>query len=120
MNKNTQRRKEVHSMLGKGLAVFPVPVLHPGTQVSLDIISTLNYVQLLLMHVGPMISAVLFILAGIFYAIGQLFPSHQRATFHTTAIDMIIGAIIVAVLSVTSNGFAAASAHLLTNVTNVT
>lgn len=88
----------------------------------LDIISTLNYVQSLLTHIGPILSAILFIIAGIFYAIGQLFPSHQRASFHTTSGDLILGAIIVAVLSVAANSFALASTHLLSNVTmtNVT
>jgi hypothetical protein len=82
-----------------------------------DIIGTLSYVQKLLMQVGPILSALLFIIAGIFYALGQLFPSYQRASFHTTAIDIIIGAIIVAVLSFASNGFALASTHLLSNLT---
>ena len=84
-----------------------------------DIIGTLSYIQTLLMHAGPLLSALLFIIAGIFYAIGQLFPSYQRASFHTTAIDIIIGAIIVAVLSVASNGFALASTHLLSNMTAI-
>ncbi|MCL4364784.1 MAG: hypothetical protein M1569_04025 [Candidatus Marsarchaeota archaeon] len=87
---------------------------------SFDIISTLNYVQALLTHIGPILSAILFIVAGIFYAIGQLFPSHQRASFHTTSGDLIMGAIIVAVLSVAANSFALASTHLLSNVTNIT
>ncbi len=89
---------------------------------NLDIISTLNYVQALLMHIGPLLSAILFIIAGIFYAIGQFFPAHQRASFHTPAGDRVIGAIIVAVLSVASSGFAVASTHLLANssITNVT
>ena len=90
--------------------------------VALDIISTLNFVQNVLSHIGPIISAILFIIAGLFYAIGQLFPSHQRASFQTTATDMIIGAIIVAALSIASNSFALASTHLLANVslTNTT
>ena len=89
--------------------------------IGLDIIVSLNRIQLILMHVGPLLSAIMFIVAGIFYAIGQLFPSHQRANFHTTAGDMIMGAIIVAVLSVTANSFAVASSHLLLNNTlNVT
>jgi hypothetical protein len=82
-----------------------------------DIISTLNYIQDLLMHIGPILSAVLFIIAGVFFALGQLFPSHQRAGFHTTATDIIIGAIIVAVLSVAAGGLAVASTHLLSNLT---
>ncbi len=83
----------------------------------LDIITTLNYIQSLLTRIGPILSAILFIIAGLLYAIGQLFPSHQRGSFHTTAGDMIIGAIILAVLSVTANSFALASTHLLSNVT---
>lgn len=85
---------------------------------SLDIIATLTDIQNLLAHVGPVLSAVLFIVAGIFYAIGQLFPATKRANFHATAIDILVGAIIVAVLSVASNGLALASTHLLANITN--
>lgn len=88
-----------------------------ASQFSLDIISTLNYIQSVLSHVGPMLSAVLFIIAGIFYAVGQLLPPSKRALFHATTIDIIMGAIIVAVLSVASNGLAVASTHLLTNIT---
>lgn len=82
-----------------------------------DIISTLTYIQDILTHIGPIISAIMFIIAGILYALGQLFPSHQRASFHTTAGDMIMGAVIVAVLSVAANSFALASSHLLSNTT---
>ena len=64
-----------------------------------------------------MLSAVLFIVAGIFYAVGQLLPPSKRAMFHATTIDVIMGAVIVAVLSVASNGLAIASTHLLTNIT---
>lgn len=84
---------------------------------SLDIITTLSYVQNLLAHLGPMLSAVLFIVAGMFYAIGQLLPATKRAAFHATTVDILMGAIIVAVLSVASNGFAIASTQLLTNMT---
>lgn len=84
---------------------------------SFDILGTLSSIQQLLMQIGPILSAVLFIVAGIFYAIGQLFPSYKRASLHTMAIDMIIGAIVVAVLSVASTNLALASTHLLSNVT---
>ncbi len=85
--------------------------------ISFDIVSTLNSVQGILTQIGPILSAVLFILAGIFYAVGQLFPTYKRATFHSASIDIIVGAIIVAVLSVASTGLAVASTHLLTNAT---
>lgn len=85
-----------------------------------DVITTLSGIQNLLAHLGPVLSAVLFIVAGIFYAIGQLFPATKRANFHATAIDILVGAVIVAVLSVASNGLALASTHLLANITNST
>ena len=85
---------------------------------ALDIISTLTSIQSLLEHIGPLLSAVLFITAGIFYALGQLLPSVKRASLHSTAVDILIGAVIVAVLSVASNGLAIASTHLLANLTN--
>jgi hypothetical protein len=89
-------------------------------QSALDVVTTLNGIQQLLMQIGPILSAVLFITAGIFYALGQLFPSYKRANLHTMAIDLIIGAIVVAVLSVASGNLALASTHLLSNVTSNT
>lgn len=86
--------------------------------VSLDVLSTLSSIQQLMMQIGPLLSAVLFVTAGIFYALGQLFPSYKRASLHTMAIDLIIGAIVVAVLSIASTNLAIASTHLLSNVTS--
>ena len=97
------------------LGIFDRAVSANG--VSLDILGTLNSIQQILAQVGPALSAVLFITAGVFYALGQLFPSYKRATLHTMAIDMIVGAIIVAVLSVAANSFALASTHLISNFT---
>ncbi len=82
-----------------------------------SLINSLNYIQQLLMHVGPILSATLFIVAGILYSIGQLLPPDKKAQFHTTSINIIIGAIIVAVLSVMSNTLAVAATHLLSNLT---
>ncbi len=84
---------------------------------ALDIVTTLTSIQAVLARIGPLLSAVLFIVAGIFYALGQLFPPQKRATFQSTAFDIIIGAIIIAAISIASNGLAAASTNLLSNVT---
>lgn len=97
------------------LIVLPLFVVHEAS--ASGVISTLSYIQQLLMEIGPLLSAVLFIVAGIFYAVGQLLPPDKKAIFHTTSINVIIGAIIVAVLSVASNSLALASTHLLTNLT---
>ncbi len=92
-----------------------------GAMYVFDIIGTLSAIQNTLMHIGPMISAVLFILAGIFYSLGQLFPPSRKAKMHSTAIDIIVGAIVIAVLSVASTSLAVASTHLLSNtIVNIT
>jgi hypothetical protein len=87
---------------------------------STPIVSQLNNIQVILTQVGPALSAVLFVLAGIFYAIGQMLPPDKKANFHTAAVNIIIGAIVVGVLSVASTSLAVASSHLLGNFTNTT
>ena len=80
----------------------------------------ISFIKDVLSQAGPALSATLFVVAGIFYAIGQILPPEKKANFHTTAINIIIGAIVVGVLSVASNGLATASTHLLSNVTTTT
>jgi hypothetical protein len=86
---------------------------------STSLVSELNKIQLVLMQVGPALSAVLFVLAGIFYAIGQFLPPEKKANFHTAAVNIIIGAIVVGVLSVASTSLAVASTHLIGNLTAI-
>ncbi len=88
-----------------------------GMTVSLQVMPALTQVQLILESVGPALSGVLFVLAGIFYAIGQMLPPDKKAQFHTTSVNIIIGAIVVGALSVASTSLVAASTHLLTNLT---
>ena len=83
-----------------------------------SIMAELTNIKVLLTQIGPAISAIMFIIAGILYALGQLMPSHVKANFHSTAINIIIGAVVVAVLSVASTSFAIASTHLIGNLTN--
>ncbi len=87
-------------------------------QMTLQIVTELGNVKSILGQVGPVLSAVLFIIAGVFYAIGQVMPPDKRANFHSTAINIIIGAIVVGVLSVASTSLATASSHLLSNMTS--
>jgi hypothetical protein len=88
-----------------------------GMPVSLQVMPALGHIQLILESVGPALSGVLFILAGIFYAIGQMLPPDKKAQFHTASINIIIGAIVVGALSVASTSLVTASTHLLTNLT---
>ncbi|MCL5430442.1 MAG: hypothetical protein M1504_03110 [Candidatus Marsarchaeota archaeon] len=91
-------------------ASFGVPLLQATSE--------LYQVHNALSQVGPVLSTVLFILAGIFYAVGQMLPPDKKAQFHATAINIIIGAIVVAVLSVASTSLASASTHLISNFTS--
>lgn len=92
-----------------------------GAATSLDIVGQISYIKEVLSQAGPALSATLFVVAGIFYAVGQILPPEKKANFHTTAINIIIGAVVVGVLSVASNGLATASTHLLSNMSvNVT
>ena len=82
-----------------------------------QLVSELSYIKSVLSEIGPILSGVLFVVAGIFYAVGQILPPDKRANFHTTAINIIIGAIVVGVLSVASTSLANTSTHLLSNMT---
>jgi hypothetical protein len=83
-----------------------------------SIVTQLNGIQAILMQAGPALSAVLFVLAGIFYALGQMLPAEKKAHFHTAAVNIIIGAIVVGALSFASTSLAVASTHLLGNLTS--
>lgn len=83
----------------------------------MQVSTQLDQVKAVLSQVGPALSAVLFIIAGVFYAIGQLLPPEKKAQFHTTAVNVIIGAIVIGILSFASTSLATASTHLLSNFT---
>jgi hypothetical protein len=87
---------------------------------TIGIVSELTYIKSVLSQVGPILGAVLFIVAGVFYAIGQVMPPDKRANFHTASINIIIGAIIISLLSVASTSLAVASSHLLANSVSTT
>ena len=83
----------------------------------MQVMPELGQIKGVLSQVGPALSAVLFIVAGVFYAVGQMLPPEKKAQFHTTAINVIIGAVVIGVLSFASTSLATASTHLLSNVT---
>ncbi|MGC8496011.1 MAG: hypothetical protein ACP5RM_00495 [Candidatus Micrarchaeia archaeon] len=85
---------------------------------SVQVLNTIDGIKSTLTQVGPALSAVLFVIAGIFYAIGQMLPPDKKANFHTASINIIIGAIVVGSLSIASTSLAIASTHLLSNFTN--
>ena len=80
-------------------------------------VQELDSIKTILSQIGPALSGILFVVAGIFYAIGQILPPDKKANFHTASINIIIGAIVVGALSVASTSLAIASTHLLGNFT---
>lgn len=84
---------------------------------SAQILSDLTQVKSVLGQLGPALSAMLFIVAGVFYAVGQMLPPDKKAHFHTAAINIIIGAIVVAALSFASTSLATSSTQVLSNFT---
>ncbi len=84
----------------------------------LDIFFSLKEIQNLIYTISPILSATLFMIAGLIYAIGQLLPPYQRATFHTMAINIIIGAIVLSILTLTANGITAAVENFFVNNSN--
>lgn len=77
------------------------------------LVSQIDNIKLILTQLGPALSAMLFVLAGVFYALGQMLPPEKKANFHTAAINIIIGAIVVGALSFASASLAVASTQLL-------
>jgi hypothetical protein len=45
-----------------------------------------------------------------------MLPPDKKAQFHTTAVNIIIGAVVVGALSVASTSLVTASTHLLSNL----
>jgi hypothetical protein len=86
---------------------------------SAQLLMDLNQVKTVLGQLGPALSAMLFIVAGIFYAIGQMLPPDKKAHFQAAAINIIIGAVVVGALSFASSSLALSSTHILTNFTAV-
>lgn len=119
MNFDGAARVAKHIIIPISVFALLLAGVHGGTvAVNLQIISELSNVKGILSQIGPILSGVLFIVAGVFYALGQVMPPDKRANFHSTAINIIIGAIVVGVLSVASTSLATATSHLLSNVTS--
>ncbi len=100
------------------LVAIAAGVTNAGGAYTLQVVTELGTVKAILAQAGPILSGVLFTVAGVFYALGQMMPPDKRANFHSTAVNIIIGAIVVGVLSVAATSLATASTHLLNNVTS--
>ncbi|MDD5022857.1 MAG: hypothetical protein PHU63_01685 [Candidatus ainarchaeum sp.] len=60
--------------------------------------SLLTSISLSLMNIGPTLSLILILLAGIMYALAQAQPPEQRGKWVTWATNLLIGGIVLAVI----------------------
>src|SRR5580658_5219659 len=102
-------RKYFGPLLRLGVPICAGPLILSGNAygaslVALQISTQLAGIQTLLSQLGPELAAALFILAGVFYAIGQIMPPDKKAAFHTTSVNIIMGAIVLAALSFAATG----------------
>ncbi len=116
---NARRVIEAIARISMPLAMMLLILIRPayGAVMYFQVTPELDQVKAVLSSVGPSLSGILFVVAGIMYAIGQMLPPEKKAQFHTTAVNIIIGAIVVGVLSVASTSLSIATSHLLNNVT---
>ena len=114
---NGMARRLSHLIIPVTVLLLVFARISYGGAVALDVLPVIDQVRLILTQIGPALSGVLFVLAGVFYALGQLMPPDKKAQFHTTAVNIIIGAIVVGVLSVASTSLASVSSQLLSNLT---
>jgi hypothetical protein len=76
-------------------------------------VTFLKDLQATLQEIGPALSAILFIVAGIVYAFGQLQPAEVRGKYQAWAMGLIVGAFVVGALSLAGDTLAAAAGNLL-------
>jgi hypothetical protein len=71
-----------------------------------NVVSFLQDIRDSLKEIGPMLSSIMFAIAGIVYALAQLMPYYDKAKLQATAINLIIGAVVVGVLTLASSNLA--------------
>ena len=120
INKISQHKRMAQALIRLlPLMLMVMVFFRPSYGATPQIISDISQVKGVLGQLGPALSAMLFVVAGIFYAIGQMLPPDKKANFHTAAINIIIGAIVVGVLSFASTSLSTASTHILSNFSQI-
>ena len=77
-------------------------------------VTFLQDLQATLQAIGPALSAILFVLAGIIYAFGQLQPAEVRGKYQAWAMGLVVGGFVVGALSVAAPTLARIAGGLLT------
>ena len=63
--------------------------------------------------IGPALSAILFVLAGIIYAFGQLQPADARGKYQSWSMGLIVGGFVVGALALGADTLTGIAANLL-------
>ena len=96
-------------------ATSPTPATGTGTTtLGGGTVNFLKSLQGTLQQVGPALSAIMFVLAGIIYAFGQLQPAEARGKYQAWAMGLIVGGFVVGALSVAAPTLASIAGGLLT------
>ena len=77
-------------------------------------VSFLRSLQTTLQEIGPILSAILFVVAGIIYAFGQLQPAEGRGRYQSWAMGLVVGGFVVGALSFAAPALAGIAGGLLT------
>lgn len=85
------------------LAALIAPVMAQGTGGNVTVgrgaVDFLTSMKGTLTEIGPILSAIMFVIAGIIYAFGQLQPAESRGRYQAWAMGLIVGGFVVGALS---------------------
>lgn len=84
-----------------------------GATIGKGTVTFLRSLQQTLTEIGPILSAIMFIVAGIIYAFGQLQPAEARGKYQAWAMGLIVGGFVVGALSIAAPALAGIAGGLL-------
>lgn len=71
-----------------------------------------------IIEIGPLLGSILFATAGIIYALAQFMPFDKKAKMITVAVNLVIGAVVVIVLTIGSDSLTSFAKQIVMNATN--
>jgi len=95
-------------------AATPTPAPSGNMTIGGGTVTFLNSIKTTLQAIGPALSAIMFVLAGIIYAFGQLQPADARGKYQAWAMGLVVGGFVVGALSVAAPTLASIAGGLLT------
>lgn len=94
--------------------VTPTPSINEtGKGIGRGTVAFLYNLKDTLTAIGPALSAILFVLAGIIYAFGQLQPADARGKYQSWSMGLIVGGFVVGALALGADTLTNIAANLL-------